>query len=158
MESLEHFVKELSENNNLEKLQKSIEAYNKIPIYFVDKYKCYIDSKYTGYKIWVYAHTVLVIDIVTAKDRNYSIDINFAEIKGVSFTLWVRTRTLEKSEKKTILEELKNNIGEDFPFKKPVEEWGDEVAYRLEIQNIFDDNAITNLLDTLLEIGKKYMI
>lgn len=161
MEDLENFVNELLKNDNLKKLQDSIEAYNDLPTkYFFKKYKSYVESKNTvyNYKIWVCTSTVLVIDIVTAKGINYAIDINFADIKdGISFTLWVRNPNIEKDGKITILENLKNNVGNVFPFTKPVEAWKNEWAYRIE-KNIFDDNAITNLLDTLLEIGSKYMI
>jgi hypothetical protein len=153
MENLKDFVKELSENDNLEKLQKIIEAYHDMPKYFVDKYKRYINSKNTGYKIWVYHDTVLVIDIKIPNGINYAIDICFS-CDYVEFDLWIRNTGKENSTKTTLLENLKNNVGDDFPFKNPIDGRG----YVLKIQNIFDDIAITNMFDTLLEIGKKYMI
>ena len=153
MENLENFVKELSENGNLEKLQKAIEAYYDIPKYFVNKYLGYLNSKNTGYKIWVYNKTTLVTDIKTKTGINYAIDVSFS-INNISFQLWIRNKGSEKCTKEEILEKLKNTVGYDFPFKSPITDKG----YKLNIRNTFDDITIKKIFDDLFEIGSKYMI
>ena len=153
MEDLENFAKELSENDNLEKLKKAIEAYYDVPKYFVNKYFGYLNSKKTGYKIWVYNETVLVTDIKTKTGINYAIDVGFS-IYNISFELFIRNTDIEKCAKEEILEKLKDTVGDDFPFKDPLTGRG----YKLNIQNIFDDISIKKLFDDLFELGRKYMV
>ena len=62
MEDLELLIDELSENDNKNKLDKIIKAYNDIPKHLAYKYKNYIDEKSTNFHIWIYKEKCLVID------------------------------------------------------------------------------------------------
>ena len=180
MKDLDNFVKELSDNNNLqklqnaikeykkiikkfgkelsddviiEKLQKTIEAYNDLPKYFVKKYLKYLDSKKTGYKVWEYRNTTLVIDnIKTETGINYAIDVRFS-LNNISFGLFVRDKSEEECIK--ILKKLKKDtVGDVFPFKAPL----DGRRYKRYIENIFDDISIKKLFDELIEFVRKYIV
>ena len=153
MEDLGNFVKELSENDNLEKLQKIIEAYNDIPKYLLNEYTNYLNSKNTGYRIWVYNKSVLVIDNKTKDCINFAVDVSFS-VKNISFELWVRNKGKWEISKEEILEKIKNDVGEDFPFKEPLIGRG----YKINIKNTLDDVEIKRVFDCILEIGKKYMV
>jgi len=153
MEDLENFVKELSDKDNLEKLQKVIEAYYDIPKYFVNKYLGYLNSKNTGYKIWVYNNTTLVTDIKTKNGINYTIDVAFS-INNISFELWIRNKGTEKCSKEEILGKLKSTAGNDFPFKDSLTGRG----YKINLKNTLDDISIKKIFDDLFELVSKYIV
>ena len=177
MKALENFVKELSDNNNLRKLQNIIkenkknikklgnelsdnelikklqkinEAYNYLPKYFVKKYLKYLDSKETKHKVWVYNPTTLVIDIKSEKGINYAIDVHFP-INNTSFGLQVRDKSEE--ERKKILNKLKEKAGDSFPFKDL-----EGNRYKRYIKDTFDEIEIKKIFDAIIELANKHMV
>jgi hypothetical protein len=152
MEDLGNFVKELSDNGNLEKFQKTMEAYYDLPRYFVDKYVKYLNSKNTGYKIFIYRNTTLVIDIKTKNGLIFAVDVGFS-IDNISFAFWVRDTGNEKNTKEEILEKIKKTAGDAFPFKELIGR-----RYKVFLKNIFDDNSLTKMFDDIIEFGNKYLV
>lgn len=85
MEDLTTFVQELTINNNFEKLQKAIQAYNDLPKYWRELYKNFLDSEKNKGQVEINIHigifqdTCLFLDNIVIEKINYAFDIWFRQ-------------------------------------------------------------------------------
>jgi hypothetical protein len=134
MENMENFIAELNKNDNLNKLEKSIDAYNDIPKYLAKKYMEYINKHEIDFKPWFWRDWYIAIDV--KKNRvNYTVDINFS-LDNVKFKIFMRTG----SEK--YLLELKEKAGSNWIFN-------DEYNIFIE-EPMKKDKEIKKILDKII--------
>jgi hypothetical protein len=143
MEYLNNFVIELSQDDNLEKLENAIKAYNDIPVFLAKKYMAYIKKREPEYKIWLYKQNYLAVDVIKGT-INYTVDIIFY-LDKVDFEMFIRN-----GEQK-YLDDLKEKSGNDFPF---TEMHGDRHAVTIlkPINNAEVEKMIEDILKLLKNI------
>ncbi len=140
MENLDLLIKELCKNDNKNKLDKIINAYNDIPKYLANKYKNYIIDKSTEFHIWIYKDRCLVIDDIYLNKKKFAIDIWFS-IEKIDISFLTRDGNDDD------IENFKDKVENRFPFKsKKIDS-----RYRFYLDNPLDEEAITSTIDKILK-------
>ena len=138
MDNIEEMIKELSKDNNLNKIRQIIKAYNDIPLYLSDKYKNKYISKYKDYKIWNWKPQCLVIDNIIYDDHKLAIDIWFYD-EEIDISLTIR------KEDSDVIDDIKEQMGKRFPFKHK------DDRYRICIEDILDEELLNKNIDKIIK-------